>query len=400
MSDISPRAIFVNRVYWPSTEATAQLLTDLAEGLAARGWSVQVIATGNGPVTHNGVSIHRTGAGERHSGMLSRAWNFHRFQRDASHRLATVAKPGDIVVAMTDPPLLGTRLTRVTSCLGLRLVLWLQDIYPEIAVVHFGRTAGLLLTPQRKRRDAAWRGAAACVTLGADMVRTVTLRGIDPARITLIPNWAPRELHRPVTAEAVRERRQAWSVDGRFVVAYSGNLGRVHEFDTVLDAATHLRHRPDIVFLLIGRGARFDAVATIARQRGLGNIRLFPPEPRHHLSSALAAADAHLVTLRPNYSALVYPSKLAGVLAAGRPVLFVGPTGGDIGSFIRKTNSGAVFTPGNAAGLAETITHWQTDPALLRTMGVAARTAYEQQFTFESALTRWDALLHRLAPNN
>ena len=399
MTDLPPRVIFVNRVYWPSTEATAQLLTDLAEGLAARGWSVQVIATGNGPVTHNGVSIHRTGTGERHGGMLFRAWNFHRFQRDASHRLTTVARPGDIVVAMTDPPLLGTRLKPVISSLGLKLVLWLQDIYPEIAEVHFGRTAGLLLTSQRKRRDAVWRGATACVTLGADMVRTVTLRGDDPARITLIPNWAPRELHQPVAAEAVKERRRAWSVDGKFVVAYSGNLGRVHEFDTVLDAANRLRHRPDIVFVLIGRGARFEAVASVARQRGLGNLHLLPPEPRENLPSALAAADAHLVTLRPEYATLVYPSKLAGVLAAGRPVLFVGPTGGDIGSLIRVTNCGAVFTPGDATGLADTVTNWQAEPTLLRTMGVAARTAYEQQFTFQAALTRWDALLHRLSPD-
>lgn len=396
MTAIAPRVIFVNRVYWPSTEATAQLLTDLAEGLAARGWSVQVIATGDGPAIHNRVNIHYTGAAQRHGGLLSRIWNFHRFQRDARRRLAAVAKLGDIVVVMTDPPLLGIGLTPVTNALGLRLVLWLQDIYPEIATVHFGRAAALLLTPQSNRRDATWRAAAACVTLGEDMIRTVTQRGVDPARTVLIPNWAPRELHQPVVAEAVLERRRAWSVANKFVVAYSGNLGRVHEFATVIDAATRLRHQPEIEFLLIGHGARFAKVAAVARQRGLGNMRLLPPESRERLPCTLATADAHLVTLRPEYANLVYPSKLAGVLAAGRPVLFVGPSGGDIGSLIRRTNCGAVFAPGDAIGLAETLTRWQADLSLIRTMGTAARSVYEQRFTFESALNHWDALLRRI----
>lgn len=398
MTDLPPRVIFVNRVYWPSPEATAQLLTDLAEGLASRGWSVQVIATGNEPTKHNDVKIHRTGAGERHGGLLSRAWNFHRFQRAASHRLAAVAKPGDIVVAMTDPPLLGTRLTPVAKGLGLRLILWLQDIYPEIAMVHFGRTAEFLLNPQRKRRDAAWREAQACVTLGEDMIRTVTQRGVDRAKAILIPNWAPREMDQLVGAEALLERRRVWSVDRKFVVAYSGNLGRVHEFDTVLNAASRLRRQPEIVFLLIGRGARFEAVAAVARQRGLGNMRLLPPEPRERLPCTLAAADAHLVTLRPEYSNLVYPSKLAGVLAAGRPVLFVGSPSGDISALIRHEKCGAVFAPGDATGLADTITQWQSDPSRLLTLGSAARSVYEQRCTFEAALTRWDTLLHRLTP--
>lgn len=395
----SPRIIFVNRVYCPSTEATAQLLTDLAEGLATLGWDVHVIATGDSSAARNGVTIHRTGAGEQHGGMLTRAWNYRRFQSAARARLNSLARPGDTVVAMTDPPLLAAAFVPLAARRGLRLIPWLQDIYPEIATTHFGPLAGLLMVPLRGKRDAAWRAASTCVTLGADMAHRIAQRGISEEKIVIIPNWAPRELHEPCPAEARDERRRAWGVDDKFVVAYSGNLGRVHEFDTVLGAARRLRDRSEIVFLLIGRGARFDAVARSARTQGLGNVRLLPPEPRERLAGALTAADAHLVTLRPEYASLVYPSKLAGVLAAARPVLFVGLTAGDIGLLLKTRACGAAFEPGDTAGLADTIVRWHGSPEAVCAFGATARTAYEREFTFASALARWDALLRDAGRN-
>jgi colanic acid biosynthesis glycosyl transferase WcaI len=400
VTDSRPRVIFVNRVYWPSTEATAQLLTDLAEGLVSRGWSVHVIAAGNGQTIRNGVTIHRTGDGEHHTGMISRALNYRRFESVARARLDQLARPGDTVVAMTDPPLLAVSLNPIAAKRGLRLILWLQDIYPEIATTHFGPLTGWLLAPWRAKRDAAWRNAATCVTLGKDMAASITHRGIPQDKIEIIPNWAPRELHDPVSTEARQEHRQAWGVDSKFVVTYSGNLGRVHEFDTVMAAARILRDQPDIVILLIGRGARLEAVVRSAQNQGLRNVQLLPPEPRERLARSLTAADAHLVTLRPEYASLVYPSKLAGVLAAGRPVLFVGPSSGDIVSLIRDTNCGANFAPGDGIGLADAINHWQATPTHVRNMGAAARSAYEQSFTFDAALTRWNALLHRLNQPN
>ena len=120
MSDVLPRVIFVNRVYWPSTAATAQLLADLTEGLAARDWPVHVIATGTEPGPRNGVIIHRTGAGEQHGGLLSRAFNYSRFNRRAIQLLAELARPGDVVVPLTDPPMLGAAGSRVRPSNGAR----------------------------------------------------------------------------------------------------------------------------------------------------------------------------------------------------------------------------------------------------------------------------------------
>ena len=392
-----PRIIFVNRVYWPATAATAQLLTDLAEGLAVQGWSVHVIATGEGHDSRNGVSIHRTGPGAHHAGMISRARNYRRFLDDARAQVAALARPGDIVVPMTDPPMLGATVAREAATRGAKVVHWIQDIYPEIAATHFGFLAGLATTTLRSRRDAAWHGATACVTLGEDMAELLTDHGVLRSRITVVPNWAPRELHALAPEGDVVAQRELWSLQDRFVVAYSGNLGRVHEFATVMDAATRLRDDPRIVFLFIGNGARFDEIAPLARKRKLPNIRLLPPTPRTALPASLRAADAHLVTLLPAYRRLVYPSKLAGVLASGRPVLFVGPAESEIARLVQQTASGTAFVPGDAAGLVGGIVKLSKDTALRQSQSAQARALYEQAFTGDTALARWDGLLRRVA---
>jgi colanic acid biosynthesis glycosyl transferase WcaI len=393
VSDTPPRVIFVNRVYWPSTAATAQLLTDLAEGLAAAGWAVHVIAAGESSTRHQGVTIHRTGDTDRHGGMLSRAINYGRFRRAAQRQLQTLVQPGDVVVPMTDPPLLGAAVTDLVVARGGMVVPWIQDIYPEILSAHVGRWTTAPLGPLRTRRDRAWRAARCCVTLGEDMARTVADRGVAADRVAIIPNWAPRELHVPASATAIAARREAWGVADQFVVAYSGNLGRVHEFDAVLEAATHLRDQREIIFLFIGSGARFMEVSATARERGLANVRLLPPETRENLPAALAAADAQLVTLKPAFAKLVYPSKLAGVLAAARPVLFVGPTDGEIARLLTAAGCGAAFAPADGAGLAKQITEWQRNPGQAHQLGRQGRAVYERQFSSGPALARWAEIL-------
>lgn len=391
------RVIFVNRVYWPSSAATAQLLTNLAEGLAAHGAEVHVIAAGDGPDRRNGVAVHRTGGMERHGGLLSQARNYWEFHHRARLQLALLARPGNVVVVMTDPPMLGAVLTGIATEHGARVVHWIQDVYPEIVPAHAGALSALPLLPLRWKRDRSWRMARVCVALGEDMAQAVARHGVPADRLAIVPNWAPRELDAPAANDAVTARRNAWGLADKFIVAYSGNLGRVHEFAAVLDAAEALRTRTDIAFVFIGRGPRFDEVRTAANARGLTNLHFLPPELREQLAAALAAADAQLVTLKPAFARLVYPSKLAGVLAAGRPVLFVGPPDGEIAHLLAREQCGAAFAPGDGAGLAETVTAWQADPARRTEMGRAARAAYEKHFMFDAALARWEEILRRAA---
>ncbi|HEY4246558.1 MAG TPA: glycosyltransferase family 4 protein [Lacunisphaera sp.] len=388
-----PRVIFINRVYWPSLAATSQLLTDLAEGLAARGWPVHIIAAGHEAGPRNDVIIHRTGEGDRHGGLISRARNYTRFIRQVRRELETLVQPGDRVVVMTDPPLLGAAVTPVAVKRGAQVIHWTQDIYPEIVAAHFGALAGALLFPLRARRDAAWRAAGRCVVLGETMAGTVKGHGVPADRVITIANWAPRELHRPSTEEARFAQRAAWGLADKFVVAYSGNLGRVHEFKAILGAADILRDRPDIAFLFLGTGARLAEVRSIATKTRLRNLHILPPAPRENLAASLASADVQLVTLNPAFAPLVYPSKLAGVLAAGRPTIFVGPPDGEIASLLKNGNCGAAVAPSDGPGLAQLITRWQADPVESTRIAQNARDIHKKHFVFESALARWEDAL-------
>lgn len=395
-----PRIIFVNRVYWPSLAATAQLLTDLAEGLAHRGWPVHVIAAGNDAGSRHAVTIHRTGEGDRHGGLISRAGNYWRFIRRVRAELRSIIQPGDVVVAMTDPPMLGAAITAVATKHGARVIHWVQDIYPEIVSAHVGFLARAALLPLRLKRDSAWRNASACVVLGETMARLIGSHGVDRNHIVIAPNWAPRELHHPANADDLAAQRATWELDDKFIVAYSGNLGRVHEFAAILDAAEHLRDRPEFIFLFIGTGARLGEVQSAITSRKLTNVRILPPASRNDLAASLGAADVQLVTLKPEFAAFVYPSKLAGVLAAARPVIFVGQPAGEIATLIEQCDCGISFAPVNGVGLAKMLIRWQADPEHRLGLSRRARIAYEKHFTFESALNQWEDLVEKLPPAN
>jgi colanic acid biosynthesis glycosyl transferase WcaI len=387
------KIIFVNRVYRPSEAATAQLLSDLADGLAERGWPVHVIAAGEEGSECDGVQVHRTGPGERHQGWASRIGNYLRFLRSARRILTTLAGPGDIVVLLTDPPLLAPAVTALAHRRGARVIQWIQDIYPEIAQQHAGSWSAGPLWPLRVMRNRAWRQAVQCVLVGGDLRTTVEEAAVDSARTTTLPNWAPRELDVPAAPAEIAAQREAWNLSGKFVVAYSGNLGRVHEFATLLDAAGFLRDDDRVVFLFIGEGARYGEVRAAAHARALPHVRFLPAQPRERLAITLAAADAHLVTLKPGFERLVYPSKLAGIMAAGRPALFVGSPGCAIASLLAREGCGLTFAPGWGRALADAVRRWRAHPAESNEMGRAARLSYERHFTFRAALAAWETIL-------
>lgn len=388
-----PRVIFVNRVYWPATAATAQLLTDLAEGLAGRGHEVHVIASGEEAGMRAQVTIHRTLGSARHSGFFGQVSNYFRFLFRARRILSQLVRADDIVVVKTDPPLLAAALTSLARSRGAKVVQWIQDIYPEILPQYYGRWLAPLVSPLRAWRDRAWRASAACIVVGEDMAQTVEKAGVPPSRIHIHPNWAPRELESLPAPEAVAAQRRRWGVSDQFVVAYSGNLGRVHEFQTLLDAASRLSADSGLVFLFIGGGPRIAEVQRIVEARRLANVRFLPAVPREDLPAALAAADLHIVTLRPGFERLVNPSKLAGVLAAGRPALFVGPAQSRIADQLASEACGFAVQTGDVAAAVAAIESLHKGRERRGDMAGAARQAFQTRFTFSSQLAAWESLL-------
>jgi glycosyltransferase involved in cell wall biosynthesis len=398
------KIIFINRFYAPDHSATSQMLTDLAVALAAGGDEVQIVtsrqlyddaAASLAPhEVSDGVEVHRVRTSAFGRGHLpGRALDYLSFYVAASAKLFRLAGPGDVIVAKTDPPLVSVVAGWVARLRGAQLVNWLQDLFPEVAAkLGMAPARGVGGRLLRWLRDGSLRRAAANVVLGQRMRERVAALGVEPTKIAVIPNWADGALLRPVE-RAGNPLRAEWGLEDRFVVGYSGNLGRVHEVRTVLDAADALRAQADIVFLFIGGGAQKAAVAAAAQERGLSNILFKPYQPRASLGQSLSAADAHLVTLRPELEGLVVPSKFYGVAAVGRPTIFIGDAEGEIGSIVREAQCGVCLRPGDVAGLVSAITTLRDDSASRQRMGDNARRVLDERYDKAIAVAAWRRLL-------
>ena len=393
------RVIFLNRFYWPDEPATAQLLTDLAEQLVARGHRVSIIASHPGRdevprfECHHAVAIHRIrGTRWSRAGLAGKAADYATFFLGALWCLARMVRRGDIVVALTDPPLIGIGAWLVAAGRGARLFHWVQDIYPELAITLAGhRWLGITVA----LRNHAWRRARRCVTLGADMGAVLSHAGVPGEQISLVPNWAPAGLAPPAGSIAGKLRDE-WGLQGKFIVEYSGNLGRVHDLEPVLAAAEALRDATGTVFLFVGAGPQRAALEAAVGHRGLRNVLFKPPQPRAHLGEVLALGDVHLVTLRPGCEALVFPSKLYGAAAVGRPVIFLGPRDCELARLVIDRQFGLVFERTEDAAFAAAVRDLSHDAAQRDQLGAAALVFAAEHAGPADAAAQWDAWFREL----
>ena len=397
------RVLFVNRFYWPDHSATAQILTDLASDLAARGWAVTVLTSrlrydgGEAlpPVAqHAGVTIERvatTGFGR--GNLVGRAIDYASFYVAASLAAARLLQRGDIVVAKTDPPLLQIPLAAVARLRGAQLVNWMQDVYPELAVALGVRALrGLPARALVALRNRALRSAARTVAIGARMRAVLVAAGVPAGSVAEIHNWGDDAVLGGACAGSPLRAEWGFAPE-RLVVAYSGNLGRAHDLDTMLGAARILSvEGAPVDFLFIGGGAlaeRLDAA-------GLPNLHRRPYQARENLPRSLAVADLHWLSLRPQLEGLIVPSKFYGAAASARPVLFIGAADGEVAQLVRRHDCGWIFAPGDAAGVAAQLRRLAADRAALAAPGANARSMVAARFTRAHSAAAWDSLLHEV----
>ncbi len=380
------KVLFINQYYWPDHASTAQHLADLAEDLAARGYDCHVVcARGRyqpgGPESpayevHEGVRIHRvraTSLGRR--GTLARMTDYLSFYAGAV--LLAIRSPRfDAVVTLTTPPIIGLVGTILKRLKGSRHVYWSMDLHPD-ASLALGR-----MSPRNPVvRGLSWlsgfvyRKADRVVVLGPYMADRVELKGVAADRIETIPVWSRREEVYPIPRES-NALRKSLGLGDAFVAMYSGNLGLAHSFDEVVEAARRLRDRSDVLFLFAGAGPRLGEVKAAREREGLANIRFLDYVPRSHLHMSLSMADAHLISMRPEMTGIVVPGKLYGVMAAGRPAVFVGPRHCESADTIRTAGCGITVDRGDVDGLVAALTHLAGDPTLARRMGERGRSAF------------------------
>jgi colanic acid biosynthesis glycosyl transferase WcaI len=398
------KIVFVNRYFYPDQSATSQLLTDLAPALAHAGFTVHVICSRqryddaaaclSPQESIGGVTVHRiwtTCFGRDR--LWGRALDYVTFYCFSAFAMVRLLQRGDTVIAKTDPPLISIVAMAGARFKGAHLINWLQDIFPEVATLlganPLPRPMDALL---RRCRDMSLRSARVNVVLGERMREQLQRTGIPAEQLQVVENWAELDPDKPKAVENSALRSHL-KLNEKFVVCYSGNLGRAHEFQTLLGAADLLRAETEIVFLMIGGGAGMTQLAQAVEGRGLTNFSFLPYQPRESLSDALAAADVHWVSLRPELEGFVVPSKFYGILAAARPVVFIGDLDGELAREIRACGCGATVAVGDVSELTRILSAWKSAPAHRERMGHSGYQRYEERYCARRAFGQWTRIL-------
>ncbi len=397
-----PHAAFVNRSYWPDAEATGQLLTELCEDLAGEFRTTALCGLPNKALDgagdalaareRGGVSIRRVGHTRFHkrSG-LGRICNWLTFGARALWSGLWMKRP-DVLVVETDPPflcLVGRILRWRHRC---KLVVYLQDIYPDIAVVLGALREGYATKAMRWQFRSAYRAADKLVVLSADMRQFLVEQGLPADKIEIVPNWVDTALVKP--AAGPNGFRAEHGLDGKFVVMYSGNLGRTQQLDKVVEAARLLKDRNDVRFLFVGDGAMRAELEAAAAD--LPNVKFLGYQTKQKLGESLSAANLQLIPLHPAVTPYMMPSKLYGVLASGVPALVAAPPECELAEVVRSGQCGFVVPPDQPEALAKAVLRAAEDPARLAEMGANGRRLAEERYDRAVCTARFAALLRGL----
>ncbi len=392
--------LFLNRSYWPDVEATGQLLTELCGDLARRhrvtviaGQPNFVDAGGRGLIqreTHQGVQIIRV-RNSRFSkkSLVGRVLGLSGYLVLAAWSAFTHRRP-DAVVVETDPPVLGALGALLKAWHRCGLVYYLQDLYPEVGLTLGKLRPGPLTWLLRWATQFGLRHADRVVVLGEDMRRRVLDRGISADKIVIVPNWV--DVHKVRPLEGPNRLRTAWQFDGQFVVMYSGNLGLSQNLEQILSAARELQTEP-VHFLFVGEGGAKARLEARAAEWSLANVSFRPYQPKKALSESLGVADVHLIPLQKGLAGCIVPSKLYGILAAGKPYVAAVDADSEVARITDAERTGVVIPPDSPLDLVAAVRWCLTHRDELAAMGRRGRQVAEANFDRGIATGRFAEVL-------
>jgi colanic acid biosynthesis glycosyl transferase WcaI len=396
-----PRLLVFNQYYWPGVEATAQLLTDLCEALADEVEIKVVTGVLHGHedeprhVVHNGVEIVRVpSTSYERSQILARASNYATYLGNALLHGLRGARP-DIVLCMTDPPVVADVALLVARRYRTPLVVISQDVFPEIAVQLKRLENPALMGLLRALVGVYLRRADRVVAIGETMRRRLEAKGARPDRLHVIPNWVDTERLQPL-GKGTQWARE-WKFDQRFVVMHSGNIGHAQDLDSLVRAATFLRDLDDLVIAIIGTGARRAELVALAERLDVQQLLFLYYQNRRVLPQSLSAADIHVVGLAHGLAGYVVPSRLYGILAVGRPVIAATDPESETAHVVQEAGCGIVVPPGRPELLARTIRDAHDGVYDLDAMGARGREWVEREADRSVAVRRYRDLLMELA---
>ena len=395
-----PRLWVVSELYYPEQTSTGYFLTRIAEGLAD---SRRVEAICGRPTysergqevrrkeVRGGVTIHRMRATHFDKDRLAlRALNAVTLSLSVLFFALRHFRRGDQVLIVTNPPTLPPLVGWVARIKGMRSILLVHDVYPEVLVAtRFVRADGFLHRLLQRAFDATYRLFDDVVVLGRDMHEVAGRKVRDPVRrLHIIPNWGDTDEIGPVARRDNPFAHAQGLVDKR-VIQFSGNIGRTHDVETILAVAERLRDCPEIVFLFAGYGGKAGLIGDAP------NVMLLPRQPRDLLGPMLNCADATIISFVDAMYGVSVPSRMYNVMAAGTPIIAMADPRSELSLTIAESGAGWTVPQGDVDAL-ERLIREICDPANSaerERRGEAARAAVLASFTLDRVLDLYRKLL-------
>jgi glycosyltransferase involved in cell wall biosynthesis len=397
----------VSELYYPEDTSTGYFLTKIAEGLAGS-FAVNVLCA-QPTYAHrglrapreekrNGVHIFRCAATTLDKNvLLFRIANHITVALSIFVRAVGRFHKDDYVLVVTNPPLLPFLILAACRLRRAKCVLLIHDVYPE-ALIAAGmlRSNSLAARALSRLTSLLYRGVSRVVVLGRDMRKLVLRRArLDSDRVVVIPNWADLDEIIP-GGRASSALIAQLGLRAKFVVQYSGNIGRTHGIERLLDAARALADREEIHLLFIGSGAKFHWLRRAVQAENLPNVSLLPLRPRHELSDSLNACDLAVISFIPGMAGISVPSRMYNILASGRPILAVADPESELAMLVREEGVGWVVPPDRADRVVEAVLEAYGQPEQLAQMGMRARRFAESSCALSSVVAAYVSLMREL----
>lgn len=400
------------QLFYPELVSTGQTLTELCEVLDEMGIGVEVLCARPTvmrlerdvprEITHRGIRIRRVwGTSFPKLNLFGRLANQLTYAASTFLHLLFHRRRRPILV-LTNPPFLALACAVLSKFgLGNRYVYVIFDVYPDTAV-SLGVIAGngLLARFWEWVNGVSYRHADKVVVIGRCMKgviqRKLERHGVpEQGKLEVIHMWSDDGRIHPV-AKSDNPYVRKWSLDGKFVVAYFGNMGRFHDLETIMEAARRLRGDDGIAFLFVGEGHKKVWSMEFARSHGLANCQFHTYVDREDLTYSLTCCDVGLVSLTKGQEGLSVPSKTYAMMAAAAPIIALLDQSSEVAKVLQECDCGIVMEPGDADSLVAAILSLYSDRLWASRLGANGRRAIDERYNLKSAAEAYGKIIREL----